>query len=257
MSLPIAQDSESSGEVTTQSGAHLRFVGGLVRKAHRPGTDRKVLQRRLDAARSAPFVQPADPQVHLTGDGRCVTCWPRVEVVDPDGPIPWRDAGRLLGRLHQTPVPDGLPASGEPERFARALARVSDPLLAAVGADLATAPTGGSPVFVHGDWHLGQLGITDAGLALLDIDDLGVGSPASDLGRPAGFWAAGLIPDLAWDQFLEGYLEVAGAGVLGTDVGEALDLAARRAVFIATSRAHALGLPNAEVLMSACRRMAH
>ena len=46
---------------------------------------------------------------------------------------------------------------------------------------------------VHGDWHLGQLARVDAEWRLLDIDDVGLGDPAWDLGRPAGFWAAGLL----------------------------------------------------------------
>jgi predicted trehalose synthase len=42
---------------------------------------------------------------------------------------------------------------------------------------------------VHGDWHLGQLGRRGEHWVLIDVDDLGVGDPAWDLARPAGFWA--------------------------------------------------------------------
>jgi hypothetical protein len=45
---------------------------------------------------------------------------------------------------------------------------------------------------------LGQLGWRLGALVLIDVDDLGVGDPAADLARPAGFWAAGLLPDGDW-----------------------------------------------------------
>ena len=71
-------------------------------------------------------------------------------------------------------------------------------------------------VLVHGDWHLGQLGRWRDGWRLLDIDDLGVGDPAWDLARPAGFWACGLLPDEDWQAFLDGY-RTAGGPALEAD----------------------------------------
>ncbi len=44
----------------------------------------------------------------------------------------------------------------------------------------------------------GQLGWDGRRRVLIDVDDLGVGDPRWDPGRPAGFWAAGLIPDAEW-----------------------------------------------------------
>jgi aminoglycoside phosphotransferase (APT) family kinase protein len=116
------------------------------------------------------------------------------------------------------------------------------------------------PHVVHGDWHLGQLARAGTGLLLLDVDDLGVGDPAWDLGRPAGFWAAGLLDDESWETFLDGYRGGGGPAVPATgDPWPDLDLAARCAVFVAAVRevsiqpAHS-GDP-ADSLLAACARM--
>jgi hypothetical protein len=90
---------------------------------------------------------------------------------------------------------------------------------------------------VHGDWHLGQLARTTAGWRLVDVDDLGVGDPAWDLARPAGFWAAGLLDDASWEELLGAYRGARGPGVPESgDPWPALDLPARCAVFVATVR---------------------
>jgi aminoglycoside phosphotransferase (APT) family kinase protein len=73
---------------------------------------------------------------------------------------------------------------------------------------------------VHGDFHLGQLGRPvsatarpQPGWLLIDIDDLGTGDPVWDLGRPAAFWAAGLLPDADWHTFLAAYRGAGGPAV--------------------------------------------
>jgi aminoglycoside phosphotransferase (APT) family kinase protein len=102
---------------------------------------------------------------------------------------------------------------------------------------------------VHGDFHLGQLGRRDGSDALIDVDDLGVGDPAADLGRPAGFWAAGLIPDADWFAFLDGYSEADGPAVPVGDPWPVLEPFARAAVIAA-----AANQPD-ELLVAACARM--
>jgi hypothetical protein len=121
--------------------------------------------------------------------------------------------------------------------------------------DLARATTGSGvgaargegparPRLGHGDWHLGQLGRLrqpDAadpcdGWRLLDVDDLGVGDPAWDLGRPAGFWAAGLLDDDVWSTFVESYRSAGGPALPPGDPWPALDLPARAAVVVAAVR---------------------
>jgi hypothetical protein len=95
---------------------------------------------------------------------------------------------------------------------------------------------------------------------LIDIDDLGMGDPAWDLGRPAGFWAAGLLSDEAWDQFLNGYREANGPGLpIGGDPWRSPDLAARCAVFVGATRLmlepDVAGDGDAGSLLAACHRM--
>jgi aminoglycoside phosphotransferase (APT) family kinase protein len=104
---------------------------------------------------------------------------------------------------------------------------------------------------VHGDWHLGQLGRRpDGPWLLIDVDDLGVGDPAWDLARPAGFWAAGLIPDADWTVFLDAYRGAGGPALAPADPWPVLEPFARAAVVQA-----AANHPDDELLIAACARM--
>jgi hypothetical protein len=247
------------GWVETPSGADIAVVQDVVVKLHHSRTDVGELRARLGAVRTAAlaglFVQPLTAARQAPG-GRWATAWPRVEVLAEDASeIPWASAGRLLASLHRAAVPPGLPPHGGPARVERALERVSDldhptaPGLADLGtrllqdvrstatrqADRAAATL---HTAVHGDWHLGQLATSGPRLRLLDVDDLGVGDPAWDLARPAGFWAAGLLDDTAWRTFLDAYRHARGPAVPATgDPWPRLDLPARCAVFVATVRA--------------------
>ncbi|MGL5928206.1 MAG: phosphotransferase family protein [Dermatophilaceae bacterium] len=259
---------------TTSSGAELVTVGDVVVKVHRASTDGEVLRTRLTAAASPGmppvWVAPLVPEPRATPDGRWASAWPRVEVLDPSSAtVPWAAAGALLARWHAIDPPahgTPMPAHGGPARLGRAVARarLADhrvrPMLVELGErlvrDVERAAHGfaGSaddvtgavqrkgahvirPHLVHGDWHLGQLGRAGGVWRLLDVDDLGVGDPAWDLGRPAGFWAAGLLDDLSWHAFFDGYRDAAGPAVPPTgDPWPRLDLAARCAVYVATVR---------------------
>ncbi len=219
---------------------------GIFVKTHHPRTDPALLQRRLDAIRSAPFVQPLGP-VEVT-DGDVVTRWPLVGTADPENP-PWFEAGALLARLHALAAPADAPPHGWPERLSRALTRAPDelvPLGRRLLAEVAAQPPG--PRLIHGDWHLGQLGQQDGEWLLVDVDDVGLAWPAWDLARPAGFWAAGLLSDEDWNTFLTGY----GS----TPPWPELDLPARCAVFVAAARPQLHSRHTADSLLAACRRMA-
>lgn len=51
------------------------------------------------------------------------------------------------------------------------------------------------------------------GWRLIDVDDLGLGDPAWDLGRPAAWYAAGLLPPADWRRLLAGYGAVEDGGL--------------------------------------------
>lgn len=253
--------------------------GDVVAKFHHPRTDVRDLGVRLDRAQRLPEFLPPLRDTPLTApDGRLVTFWPRVDVLAIDAPAPWADAGALLASLHRESVGAGLPEHGGRQRLRRALARLETTpdsaevrMLRAVAAALLRRAEAPADRVTHGDWHLGQLGRrSDAGpWLLLDVDDLGAGDPAWDLARPAGFWAAGLLPDEAWADFLDSYRANGGPAVPPSgDPWPALDLPARAAVLIAATRE--LGSPtahsehpaadsehSADALVAACARMHH
>ena len=120
------------------------------------------------------------------------------------------------------------------------------------------ARRGGPTTLVHGDWHLGQLGRREGTWTLIDVDDLGVGDPAWDLARPAGFWAAGLIPDEDWTTFVQAYRDAGGPALPTGDPWPVLDAFARAAVVQAAAAgvAHGDADETQSTLMAACGRMA-
>jgi aminoglycoside phosphotransferase (APT) family kinase protein len=255
----------------TRSGAELRLGRGIVVKRHRRGTEARLLAARLTAAGVVPeLLAPLVGTVEVDGQGRCVTRWPRVPVLAADDPIPWGEWGRLLARLHRTPLVGPLrllPVADPWARLDRALTAldgtvgVTDPasasLLHEVAAALPREPAT-SRMLVHGDVHAGQLGLTHHGWVLIDVDDLGLGDPAWDLARPAGYWAAGLLPDDGWHAFLAGYTTGAGPAVDPGDPWVRLDTPARAAVITAAAHALEPGSPTAdarEALLSACAAM--
>lgn len=261
----------------TPSGAELALAGDVVVKLHHPRTDAAALATRLAAVTLpslAPlWVQPIERRPRRAPDGRQATVWPRVDVLaESSGDHPWAEAGHLLAALHRA-EPDGirtkaLPAQGGPARVKRAVERVraldhpARPALVDLGGRLLADGTTESMRFtvVHGDWHLGQLARTPEGLRLLDVDDLGLGDPAWDLSRPAGFWAAGVLDDAAWETFLDAYREAGGPAVPAHgDPWPRLDLPARCAVFVAAVRALSVQPVHSEhpadALLEACSRM--
>ena len=241
--------------------------GDVVYKLHRPGTDPRALTVRLrTAARLECFLTPLSTEPERVGM-RWRTSWPRVETVVPEPDcIPWADAGQLLARLHAEAVGERLPPHGWPGRLRRTVERLrckdADEVVTIRRAATGLPPEAwraGSPdrprTLVHGDWHLGQLGRRSAHepWLLIDVDDLGIGDPAWDLARPAGFWAAGLIPDAGWTTFIDAYRDAGGAALPPSpaDPWPVLDPFARAAVVQA-----AAGNPDDELLLAACARMA-
>ncbi|MDV3123862.1 aminoglycoside phosphotransferase family protein [Mycobacterium sp. 21AC1] len=245
----------------TRSGAEITVYGDVVHKLHRPGTDPHALSARLRAARRLEVVlTPLSERPEPVGD-RWRSRWPEVETLaaQPES-VPWADIAQVLARLHTSALPERLPAHGWPARLRRAIPRTRRPggevirrAAAALPAQAWRAGSADRPrTLVHGDFHLGQLGRRDpAGpWALIDIDDLGVGDPAWDLARPAGFWAAGLIPDEDWELFLDAYRAAGGPALPLPDPWPVLEPFARAAVIQA-----AANTPDDDLLVAACARM--
>ena len=239
-----------------RSGAEIVVDGDVVYKLHRPGTDPRALATRLRiAAESGSLLTPLDIRPEPVG-GRWRSRWPRVETVVPQPEcVPWAEAGRLLAQFHREVVPARMPPHGWPQRLRRMLRTTVDPTVRRAAAELPVEVwRAGSPhrpmTLVHGDFHLGQLGRQSGPWVLIDVDDLGSGDPVWDLARPAGFWAAGLIPDDDWTTFLDAYRDAGGPAVPSGDPWPVLEPFARAAVVQAAAH-H----PDDGLLHAACGRM--
>ncbi|MFI8326180.1 phosphotransferase [Streptomyces sp. NPDC085529] len=255
--------------------------GGLVAKAHAPGTEEGPHAARLALAAHPdlggillPPVPGSRPEPVA---GRPVTVWPYGPPVDPSDPdaAPWEEAARLLALLHRTPPPTGPagppPAMRAPEKAALAVGRMlrtapDHPAAATVLAAWRTVTasgTGGTRAYLcHGDFHLGQLVRDFRGeWRLIDVDDAGLGDPAWDLARPAAWFAAGLLPAEVWTRFLGAY-RAAGGPAVGADPWARLDLPARAltvqtaALAVAKSTAERRELDEVEgVMIDTCARI--
>ncbi|WP_031486774.1 phosphotransferase [Streptomyces bicolor] len=247
-----------------------------------------------------PPLTPTPVNLH----GRLVTFWPYGTPVDPADPdaAPWEAAATLLARLHRTPAPTPLPPARGPVKAALAISRlravagpepmttgIASPPTGITSADTTSPPTATTSVLrawdtlpawaraeapqpdsttlCHGDLHLGQLvchPAPDGPWLLIDVDDLGVGVPAWDLGRPAAWYACGLLAPEEWHRFLTAYRAAGGTAVPAEgDPWPALDVPARaltvQTAARAITKALAEGRPLDEVeesFVDACDRMA-
>ncbi|WP_018549059.1 phosphotransferase family protein [Streptomyces sp. LaPpAH-108] len=258
--------------------------GDTVAKAHAPGTGPADLTRRLAVAAALPDVLLAPrTSAPVLVDGRLVTYWPLGDPVDRDDPdaAPWEAAATLLARLHRTPLDGPLPPMRGPAKAAAATARLrkaletapcpdAQPVLRAWAAlpgwARGEAPAPGVPALCHGDLHLGQLvrhPAPDGPWRLIDVDDLGVGSPAWDLARPAAWYACGLLPPEEWTRFLDAYRAAGGPAVPPDgDPWPVLDVPARaltvQTAALALTKALTAGRSPDEVeqaVVDACARM--
>ncbi|WP_067482572.1 phosphotransferase family protein [Actinomadura hibisca] len=194
-------------------------IGEIVVKAHQPDraeTDGS-LERRVRIAQDLPelFLAPLAPPLHVAG--RTVTVTPYGEPARPDA-LPWVESARLLARLHRSPVPDGAPPLGRPERVARQVSRLpGGPAADVVRRAFATLPPAAEfphpGRLLHGDWHMGQMVRNGDGWRFIDIEDLGRGDPVWDLARPAALFTAGVLHPDDWADFLTAYRAAGGPAV--------------------------------------------
>ena len=238
-------------------------------KAHHDGADGRALAERMRLAShpalSGILLPPKDSAPVAVGD-RWVSVWPRgVPVTDDPAAAPWAEAGGLLARLHRVdPSRLGrIPAAGTPARLTGALRRLhGNPSAAPVLAAWQTVP----PLdpgyhLVHGDWHLGQLVRYRGRWQLIDVDDLGLGDPAWDLGRIAAGYAMGVIPDYGWEKFLAGYRAGHGPALPARgDPWPVLEPVARAFTVYTAATALLSGRPLDDVdraVLAACHRISH
>lgn len=209
-----------------------------------------------------------------------MTFWPYGTPVDPEDPdtAPWEAAATLLARLHRTPAPHALPPMRGPAKAAHAVARLRalapHPAVAPVLRAWTTLPAWAraeTPMpdittLCHGDFHLGQLvrhPAPNGPWRLIDVDDLGTGTPAWDLARPASWYACGLLAPDEWTRFLSAYRAAGGPAVPAEgDPWPALDVPARaltvQTAARAITKAAAADRPLDEIeqsLVDACDRM--
>lgn len=254
-------------------------VGDLVVKAHQP--DREYgseFLERITLAAAFPDILMAPLGAPLNEEGRTVTISLYGQPVNPEEDLPWEEGARLLAALHSTPVPPNAPSWGRPARVARLVSRLGDgPAEDEVRRAFATLPLwirepdgdGSGPpdqdeCLIHGDWHLGQM-VRNPGRQwrLIDIEDLGRGSPAWDLARPAALYSAGVLPPGEWERFLGAYREAGGPAVPPDgDPWAALDVPARSlaiqiaATCVKSARDENRGLDEPEqALVGTCTRI--
>lgn len=252
----------------TPEHSQVYICAGVIVKIHGAGTDAGRLRRRL-ACIGGPdmdrlWIQPLRYTPIPAPGERLATVWPRVTVLSTIDQPPWADTGRLLARLHRMPVTDDPPRLGGHSRLARAIAFLRERDDLGWLADLGDAWAGEllherHTTLAHGDFHLGQLGHTPLRRSwkLLDTDNFGVGDPAWDLSAPAGFHAAGLLDEDAWQTFLSAYRESGGPAVPADgDPWPVLATPARAALLIAAVQAlRAEADEVARELIDACRTL--
>jgi len=247
------------------------ICAGVIVKLHSPAANRDRLARRIHCIGGPDidrlWIQPLIYAPFEGPDDRLATVWPRVTVLATIDRPPWSEIGTLLAKLHGLPIRDDPPRLGGHTRLQLAIKFLRKTVPSELGwmiergdqlAGLLAEPT--QVTLAHGDFHLGQIGHTPLRRSwkLLDVDDFGTGDPSWDLSSPAAYWAAGLLDDQSWTEFLAAYRDAGGPAIPASgDPWPALNLPAQAALLIAvTQQLRATGdLRGAQQLLDTARRL--
>lgn len=202
-----------------------QVVDDVIVTKHPAGTVEVELAARLAAASEDPvrkvFVTPLAKVPIAAPDGCLITLAPRADSLPEGTPPPWREAGVLLAKLHAAPIPDDLPEHGGRQQFAAAVAEAgamhqggATDILRELGRNLLLSwpETPVRPAVVHGTFDLGRLArLPGTEMWLLSHPfTLGRGDAAWDIAGPAALWAAGLLNEASWFEFVGGYASAGG-----------------------------------------------
>jgi aminoglycoside phosphotransferase len=109
-----------------------------------------------------------------------------------------RASAPLLRRVHELPIPDGLPAAPDDEAIIRRYREAGGPPL-----PLVIPPSHGT-VFCHGDWTDGNVLAVDGEITgIVDWEAAHVGDPIRELSRAA--WGASLKEESSFDALVDAY----------------------------------------------------
>lgn len=146
----------------------------------------------LTAGKFSPRLLHGDePRGVLIEEWRAGQSREREDFSDPEG------IGELLGRWHTIPIDDPVPST-VPRSITGARALL-EAVLGHAPPLPANPPRGTRVSWIHGDLHPDQVLETESGLALLDLDELGVGEAAGDLSS----WLADAACALSESEYRE------------------------------------------------------
>lgn len=144
---------------------------------------------------------PVPELIEVEGDAILMTLMPgdRLDAGSEDERIALLSASApVLRRIHELPVPEGLPGAPDDESIVQRYRDAGGPPLPLV------IPSAHEPVFCHGDWTDGNvLAVEGVITGIVDWEAAHVGDPVRELSRAA--WGASLKDPRSVDALVDGY----------------------------------------------------